>query len=217
MIAPPGPAYLTALAIGALHGLEPGHGWPVAAVYALGRRRRWVSGLAAGALVGGAHLVSSFAVVALFTFLDRWLGITETPWASWLAGLALVAIGLVQWVRGSDHRHSPDRAGDRHDHDEEERLAESGLLGLAGFAFVLGFAHEEEFAILALCAGRASCWGVMGAYALAVATVILGLTLASIAAFDRFRSTLEPWRNRLPRVSAVVLGAMGLLYLLGIL
>jgi hypothetical protein len=44
---------------------------------------------------------------------------------------------------------------------------------------VLGFAHEEEFAIVALCAGRANCWSVMAVYAVAVAGVILALTLVS--------------------------------------
>ncbi|MGH7557521.1 MAG: hypothetical protein ACREMD_07050 [Gemmatimonadota bacterium] len=60
-------AHATAFALGALHGLEPGHGWTVAAVNALGRHSRWRNGLVAGTLIGGAHLVSSFAVVAAFS------------------------------------------------------------------------------------------------------------------------------------------------------
>ncbi len=207
----PGPqaAYLTALAIGALHGLEPGHGWPVAAVYALGRPRRWSAGFLAGVILGGAHLVSSFAVVAGFALVDRWLDVTRWSGLTRVAGVALMVMGAVQWFRSRrDHRH-------HHDGAEERVASGTGLAGLAAFAFVLGFAHEEEFAILALCAGRASCWGVMAAYAVTVAAAILGLTLASIAAYQRFRERIDPWHDRIPRASAVVLLAMGAAYLLG--
>lgn len=214
MIEGVGAAYATAAAIGALHGVEPGHGWPVAAVYALGRRRPWASGAAAGALIGGAHLISSFAVVALFEVLDRWVDLTDTGWVGPVAGLALIVMGIVQWRRGG-HGHGPHHYD--HDHDRPTPEPNEGLWGIAAFAFALGFAHEEEFAIVALCAGRASCWGVMGVYALAVAGVILALTLASVAAYDRFRDRLDPWRNRLPRISAVILIGMGVLYLAGAL
>lgn len=216
-----GAVYATAAAIGALHGVEPGHGWPVAAVYALGRRRPWASGALAGALIGAAHLVSSFAVVALFEVLDRWVDLTDTSWVGPVAGLALIVMGVVQWRRGGhghglDHDHGdPDH--DDHDHGHGAPRAEEGLWGIAAFAFALGFAHEEEFAIVALCAGRANCWGVMSVYAIAVAGVILGLTLLSIAAVDRFRERLDPWRDRLPRISAGILVAMGILYLVGVL
>lgn len=220
MIEGVGAAYATAVAIGALHGVEPGHGWPVAAVYALGRRRPWASGALAGTLIGGAHLISSFAVVALFEVLDRWVDLTDTTWVGPVAGLALIVMGIVQWRRGG-HSHGPHEAhghsDDDHGHHHAAPEPEEGLWGIAVFAFALGFAHEEEFAIVALCAGRASCWGVMGVYALAVAGVILALTLASVAAYGRFRDRLEPWRDRLPRISAAILVAMGLLYVAGVL
>lgn len=205
-------AYVTAGTIGAIHGLEPGHGWPVAAVYALGRRRPWMSATLAGGLIGGAHLISSFAVVALFEILDRWVDLTDTSWVGPVAGLALVVMGIVQWRRGG---HGHDHDG--HSHAEERPKRGKDLWGIAAFAFALGFAHEEEFAIVALCAGKTSCWGVMGTYALAVAGVILALTLASVAAVDRFRHRLDHWRERLPRISAVILVGMGLLYVAGIL
>lgn len=213
MIETIGAAYATAATIGALHGVEPGHGWPVAATYALGRPRPWASGTLAGLLIGGAHLFSSFAVVALFEVLNRWINLTETGWVGPVAGLALIVMGVVQWKRGG-HPHGPD--GHFHiDDPSAEKLGEKGLRGIAIFAFVLGFAHEEEFAIVALCAGRANCWSVMAVYAVAVAGVILALTLVSVAAFDRFREQLDRRGHHMPRVSAVILIAMGVAYAVG--
>lgn len=158
-------------------------------------------------------LFSSFAVVALFELLNRWIDLTETSWVGPVAGLALFVMGIVQWRRGG---HTHGRDGHFHiDHPSAEKLSEKGLWGIAIFAFVLGFAHEEEFAIVALCAGRANCWGVMALYAFTVAGVILALTLVSVAAFDRFREQLDRWGHKLPRVSAVILIAMGVAYGLG--
>lgn len=57
----------------------------------------------------------------------------------------------------------------------------------------------------------------MAAYAVSVAGVILVLTLISVAALDRFRERLDPWADRLPRISAVVLMTMGILYAVGLL
>ena len=202
-------AYATAATIGALHGFEPGHGWPVAAAYALGRRRPLASGVLAGFIIGGAHLVSSFAVVALFELVNRWIDLSATGWMGPVAGLALIVMGIVQWRRGGHAHAGHAHAG--HAHDSRR----TGLWGIAIFAFALGFAHEEEFAIVALCAGRANCWGVMGTYAVAVAGVILGLTLVSVAALDHFRDRLDPWGHRLPRVSGVILTAMGVAYAAG--
>jgi nickel/cobalt exporter len=220
MIEPTGAAYVTAATVGALHGFEPGHGWPVAATYALGRRRPLASGTLAGLIIGGAHLVSSFAVVALFEVLDHWMDLTDTVWVGFVAGIALIVMGIIQWRRdghshgAGDHSHGP--VGDlSHRGHHSDGVAEKGLWGIAIFAFALGFAHEEEFAIVALCAGRANCWGVMAAYAVPVAGVILGMTLVSVAAIDRFGKRLDTWRDRLPRISAVILIAMGLAYAVG--
>ena len=206
-------AYATAVTIGALHGIEPGHGWPVAAAYALGQRRPWLAGTLAGLLVGGAHLVSSLAVVALFAVLDRWIDLTGTLWFGRVAGALLIVMGLVQWRRGG-HSHAP---GDGAALPLTKVGAREGLWGIAAFAFVLGFAHEEEFAIVALCAGRASCWGVMGAYALTVAAAIVALTLLAIAALGKLAERLQGWHHRLPRIAAGILFAMGIAYLSGLL
>jgi hypothetical protein len=58
------------------------------------------------------------------------------------------------------------------------------LKSITSFAFILGFAHEEEFVILAVAAGG----GVdpvmlMIAYAVSVAVALIGITLVSLKVY----------------------------------
>ena len=52
-------------------------------------------------------------------------------------------------------------------------------------------------------------WGIIGSLIL--------LTIAAIAALNRFEKQLSRYENRLPRISAIILGAMGLAYVFRIL
>ena len=55
-----------AVALGVVHGIEPGHGWPIAASYALDQTNKWLYGFAASFILGVGHLISSIAMVAVF-------------------------------------------------------------------------------------------------------------------------------------------------------
>lgn len=229
--------YATALAIGMLHGVEPGHGWPVAAVFAMRHRWRWWYGIWAAVILASAHLVSSFAVVALYAVANRFLHFEGVSWLNKPAGALLLLMAVHQWRAGHGHAehhhhhhgHSPDGRGHGYapvaDPEGEavtvppgkRDLAKSGLLGLVGFAFMLGFVHEEEFAIIALSAGKASAWAVMAVYASAVALSLVALTSLAIATLNRFESRFLQHQRKLPRVSAAILGVMGVAYILGVL
>jgi cytochrome c biogenesis protein CcdA len=199
--------YVTAVTIGAIHGIEPGHGWPVAAVFALRKRNRWTFGLAAAVIIAVAHLISSFAVVAVYAVADSVWQFGEFDWLHYVSGALLIAMGAWQWLRGGHGHHG-------HHHGRADNSgAYSGLWAIAMFAFVLGFAHEEEFAIIALSAGKASAWGVMAIYALAVSASLVALTLVSIATFNRLAGRMHGVEHALPRVSAAVLIVMGVAYL----
>ncbi|MBK8231254.1 MAG: hypothetical protein IPK72_11820 [Candidatus Eisenbacteria bacterium] len=217
--------YMTAISIGMLHGVEPGHGWPIAAVFALNHRRRWWYGVWAAIILAGAHLISSFALVALYTLANRFFKLDGLPGLNIVAGGLLLLMAVHQW-RSQGHGHGH---GHGHAHESvaagsgptesapgrKEELAKGGLLGLAAFAFLLGFAHEEEFAILALSAGKASAWAVMSVYALAVAGSLILLTCLAIATLNRFEPQFRAHEKRLPRISAAILGLMGVIYILG--
>ncbi|SFR30954.1 sulfite exporter TauE/SafE family protein [Halorubrum sodomense] len=299
-----------AILLGAVHGIEPGHGWPVAASYALDQTNKWVYGFAASFLIGFGHLVSSIAMVAVFFYAKNYFDLTQVnePIAvfgavqiggpvSLVAGVLLIALGVREYLHGHshgtddeghDHEHSRDST-DHHDHDPSDRHdhhdhgpsdrhdhhdhgpsdhhdhshdpagphdrghdhshdhgdesgglyarlkgfvpfagghshshggleegTDRGLLGIAWFAFVLGFAHEEEFEIIALCAGSNYCLELMSAYALTVIAGIVGLTLLLIAGYHRSQERVEQYAPYLPAFSAAVLVVMGVGFIFGL-
>jgi nickel/cobalt exporter len=261
---------LGAVALGAVHGIEPGHGWPVAASYALDQTNKWVYGLAASLIIGVGHLLSSIAMVAVFFYAKSYFDLTQVnepitiaeglriggP-VSLVAGVVLIGLGIREYthghshgVDGSDHDHAHDHDHDHahadhshgdHIHEDEaggpitrlkgrlpfvgghsqahgdlDDAADRGLLGIAWFAFVLGFAHEEEFEIIALCAGSSYCLELMTAYALTVICGIVGLTLLLIGGYHRYEERVTRYTPYLPAFSATVLVVMGAGFVLGL-
>jgi len=234
-----------AIALGAVHGIEPGHGWPVAASYALDQANEWAYGLAASLLIGIGHLVSSIAMVGVFFYAKAYFDLTQidAPMTlggvqiggpvSVVAGVVLIALGIREYRLGHGHDHGHDHdagvltrlrdalpSGGSHDnghaHASFDDGTDRGLLGIAWFAFVLGFAHEEEFEIIALCAGSTHCLELMTAYALTVIVGIVGLTLLLIAGYQQSEDRVERYTPYLPLVSAAVLVAMGLGFVAGV-
>ncbi|WP_224449923.1 hypothetical protein [Haloprofundus salilacus] len=292
---------LGAIALGAVHGIEPGHGWPVAASYALDQANKWLYGFAASVILGLGHLVSSIAMVGAFFYAKSYFNLTQVnepitilggiqingP-VSIAAGVLLVALGVREYFHGhshgshrddqrdgSDHHCRHSHAGEHgtpheykhkhgHSNDDDHELshddahvhghshhhgqshhhgggliarlkgfvpfvgghshsrvnpdeaADRGLLGIAWFAFVLGFAHEEEFEIIALCAGSTHCLELMSAYAITVVVGIVGLTMLLIAGYQHHEETVERYTPYLPAFSATVLVLMGGGFIVGL-
>ena len=268
-----------AVVLGLVHGIEPGHGWPVAASYALDRSNKWLSGFAASFLLGVGHLVSSIAMVVAFFFFKRYFelarvneplsvaGVEIGGPVGIAAGVLLILLGVREYVHGHDHgghshdghghdhpherqrddshRHDHDHGHHHHEHDHHHEHAENGgllgrlklalpfvgghghgsaddaaergLWGIAGFAFVLGFAHEEEFEIIAMCAGSEHCLSLMTTYAVTVVASIVALTLLLIAGYERYEERVERYTDYLPAFSAAVLVLMGVGFVTGLL
>ncbi|WP_254768597.1 hypothetical protein [Salinilacihabitans rarus] len=272
-----------AVALGAVHGLEPGHGWPVAASYALDQANKWAYGFAASFIIGVGHLVSSIAMVGVFFYAKGYFDLTQVnepitilggfriggP-VSLVAGVLLIGLGIREYFHGHshgndhdhDHGHPDDQehdsdehhhhthdhddghshdhddghshdhdggglpsrlkryvpfvGGHAHSHDDLDEAADRGLLGIAWFAFVLGFAHEEEFEIIALCAGSNYCIELMSAYALTVIVGIVGLTMLLIAGYHHSEERVEQYTPYLPAFSAAVLIIMGAGFVVGL-
>ncbi|EMA43532.1 hypothetical protein C449_13262 [Halococcus saccharolyticus DSM 5350] len=125
--------------------------------------------------------------------------------------------GLWARIKGAVPFLGSDSGSHGHSHGDLDAAANRGLLGIAWFAFLLGFAHEEEFEIIALCAGSNHCLELMSAYALTVIFALVGLTLLLVAGYQNYEEKVEQYTPYLPVFSAVVLIVMGMGFIIGVL
>lgn len=218
---------LGAVLIGLVHGLEPGHGWPIAVIYSTARHRRLISAMGASAIISLAHFVSSIAVVVAYVVFTAFVSLPSDIVSLFAAGL-LAVLGVMFIREGSEdlgssqhghlhpglfrrteheHEHEhPPQDGGRHIHPhlhlEREILT---LRRIAGIAFVLGFAHEEEFALLAFVMAGLNPWILMTSYAMAVTASITAATLLGVKMFEAFESRVTKYQGYLPKISGIIL------------
>jgi len=220
------PAYVGVVLIGLLHGFEPGHGWPVAVLYAMKKRNAVVSATLSSSIIGIGHLASSIAVVVAYVLLQKWLNF-EAPWIKYLAAALLLVLAFKLFREKVDdlerqHGHShPDSPEIEHEHEHEhpgqglhthkhkhKAAIALSLLGLASFAFILGFAHEEEIALLALVAGGLNAWILMVAYGVAVLLGLIVATVAGVKLYKQFQPKLVRYEKYIPKIGAGLLVVM---------
>ncbi len=223
------PAYIGVVLIGLLHGLEPGHGWPVAVLYSMNKRQPLLSATLSSGIIGIAHLVSSVAVVVAYVILQRWLDFS-LPWLKYVAAAILAVLAVKLFLEKTDgmanqhghlhpgqpeteHEHEHEHSGTgKHTHLHKHSLGTTlSLLGLATFALVLGFAHEEEFALLALVAGGVNAWILMISYGVAVLLGLIAVTILSVKIYRQFQHRLVRFEKYVPKIGAVFLIAMAII------
>jgi len=224
------------IVIGLLHGLEPGHGWPLALLYSAKTTRPTFYALVSSGILAVAHFVSSIAVVAIYVVVSVFYDISS-PILSYIAAVVLVILGikmLTEKVHSDldeqhghfhdntcnlthvhEHEHTPDGIH-VHEHDHPKRLNMS-LWKLASCAFVLGFAHEEEFALLALAVGGFSPILLMSSYGLAVAAGLIGVTVLGVKMYERVKDRIARYEKYIPKISGAILIIMAVALVLGML
>ncbi len=222
-------AYLGVAAIGLLHGLEPGHGWPVAVLYSMKKKNALFSATISSAIIGLAHLVSSIAVVVAYVLLQKWLDF-DAPWIKYLAAgiLVIIAVKLfLEKTNGLENQHGHihvDQPNIEHEHEHEHPGQGThshghnhhtgvvlSLLGIASFAFVLGFAHEEEFALLALVAGGVNAWVLMLTYGIAVLLGLMAVTIMGVKIYKHLQPRLIRFEKYVPKIGGVFLVLMAIM------
>ena len=215
--------------IGLLHGLEPGHGWPVAVMYSVRKKNPTYSAILSSSIIGLGHLISSIAVVIAYVLLNSWLDF-ETPWLKYVAAGILVLLAIKLFREKPDgqekqHGHIHDNNPEIEHEHEHEHLDQSrhthwhkheigvtlSLWGLAWFAFILGFAHEEEFALLALVASGINAWVLMISYGVAVLLGLIAITIAAVKIYKVLQPKLMRYERYVPKISAVLLVVMAIL------
>ena len=228
-------AYLAVASIGLLHGLEPGHGWPVAMLFASGRPHPLTRAFLSGWVISMAHLVSSIAVVAVYVVLNAVFSFS-IPYVNIIAGSALVVLAVRFLMEkpktdlGQNHGHLHDdfeggehshphthRDGPVHVHKHKHtRKVFLSLASIAGFALILGFAHEEEFALLALAVGGVHPLILMLTYAAAVMAALIGISVLSVIAYSQVQSRLKKYEHLIPKVSGLILLLTAATFFLGL-
>jgi ABC-type nickel/cobalt efflux system permease component RcnA len=220
------PTYIGVVMLGLLHGFEPGHGWPAAVLYSVKKRNAIASATLSSSIIGIGHLASSIAVVVAYVLLQKWLNF-EAPWIKYLAAALLLVLAFKLFREKVDdlerqhghnhsgnpeiehqHEHEHPRQGlHTHKHKHKATVALS-LLGLASFAFILGFAHEEEIALLALVAGGLNAWILMVAYGVSVLLGLVVATIVGVKVYKQFQPRLARYEKYIPKISAVLLVVM---------
>lgn len=175
------PSYIGVALIGLLHGLEPGHRWPVALIYSMRKGKPLLAGIVSSGVIAFAHFTSSIAVAVAYVLLSSWLNF-DLPFLKYLAAALLLWLAYRMFREETGkadkpHQHEHESGGSHHRHENRNILS---LWGLASFAFALGFGHEEEFALLALVVAGANAFLLMALYGLSVSLALIGVTLISI-------------------------------------
>jgi len=220
------PAYVGVVLLGLLHGFEPGHGWPVAVLYSMRRKNAVASATLSSFVIGMGHLVSSIAVVVAYVLLQRWLDF-EAPWIKYVAAALLLLLAFKLFREKVDdlerqhghnhpgnpeieHEHEHEHPGQgKHTHKHNHKAAVAlSLLGLASFAFILGFAHEEEIALLALVASGLNAWVLMVSYGAAVLLGLIVATIAGVKLYKQFQPKLSRYEKYIPKIGAGLLVVM---------
>lgn len=222
-------ALIGVIMIGLLHGLEPGHGWPVAMLYSVSKENPTFSAILSSSVIGIGHLISSIAVVIAYVLLNQWLNF-NAPWLKYLAAGVLIILAIKLWLEKTDsmekqhghihtdspeieHEHEHQHPGQpphTHLHRHSVGIA-LNLWGLATFAFILGFAHEEEFALLALAASGINAWALMISYGLAVLLGLIAITVGSVKIYRVLQPRLFRFEPYIPKISSILLVIMAVL------
>jgi len=228
-------SYLGIMVLGLLHGFEPGHGWPIAFLYSTRKSRPLIYAFVSSGIISFFHFVSSVAVVVVYVVFSSFI-ILSPLLMKYVAAVVLAILAYRFFTEDVEneyksqhghlhkslqkvwHEHEHEHLGQgrhTHWHKHAKRVALS-LWGIATFAFVLGFAHEEEFALLALAVGGIDPLMLMVSYAISVTVALMAITLVSVKAYRGIELKIKHYEKYIPKISAVILLIMAVAFVLGL-
>jgi nickel/cobalt exporter len=230
--------FLGVIVFGLLHGINPSHGWVIAVLYSIRKKRPIISSIISSAIIAGGHFLSSIAVVVAFIFVTTFVKIPiPHSYLNYIVAIALGILAYIFWKEKSEdltktqHGHLRDNLTEIIEHEHVHWHKESGnhshihlhekkvmasLTAIAVFGLVLGFAHEEEFVILSIAVGGINPVLLMLAYATSVAASLIGITVLSVKVYTRIQYRIIPYLKYLPKISAFVLAVMALGFAVGL-
>jgi nickel/cobalt transporter (NicO) family protein len=229
------------ITFGLFHGVNPSHGWPIATLYSMRSKRPFVSGFISSSILAGAHFVSSIIVVLAYILVSTLIEIPQI-YLQYGAAIGLGILAIIFWTEKSEdyvktqhghlhndnfslkfdssHEHAhwhKDIGYHSHEHIHQIRKSPS-LKSMTSLAFILGFAHEEEFVILAIAAGSGgNPLTIMIAYASSVAIALIGITLLSLKVYKHFQHRIVYYSKYLPKITSILIAFMALGFAVGLL
>jgi len=118
-------AYVGVMVLGFLHGLEPGHGWPVAFLYSVRKGRPLLYGFLSSGVISFFHFVSSVAVALAYVFFSSFLDVS-IPLLKYVAAALLVVTAYLFFTEDvkdeseAQHGHLHENAEKmEHEHEHE--------------------------------------------------------------------------------------------------
>jgi hypothetical protein len=194
-----------------------------------------LSGFVSSGIIAGAHFVSSIVVVLAYVFIAMFIQIPQN-YLQYGVAIALGILAYMFWrekgedLSESQHGHLHDNilqinhehvhwhkglGYHSHMHTHQQRTLPT-LKAIASVALILGFAHEEEFVILALAVGGVDPLTLMIAYASSVTVALIAITMIAVKAYARIQHRIIQYSKYLPKIIALVLIVMAVLFATGI-
>ena len=166
--------------------------------------------------------MSSITVVVIYVVASSLVNFTS-PLLKYIAFVALVLLAIklftekVESELESQHGHFHDNSEEvehEHEHEHQEigfhnhmhfhpKRISLSLWKIASCAFFLGFAHEEEFALLALVVGGVNPLLLMVAYGLAVTAGLIGITILGVKMYEKVKTKISRYEKYIPKISGV--------------
>lgn len=177
-------AFLVALAVGAGHGLAPGHGKTMAAAYLVGTHARRRHAAILAGIVAAMHTVAVLALgIAWWLLVDSGRVPVDavTTWAQVAVGLVVTAIGVLltrrRWRERTRHDHGPPPPGGP--------WSRAGLAGIASAGGLLPSPSAFLVLVGGLLTGRGFvAVGMVLAFGIGLATTVLLAGLLAIGGRD---------------------------------
>jgi ABC-type nickel/cobalt efflux system permease component RcnA len=228
-------ALMVAVALGAFHALEPGHGKTVVAAYLVGSRGTARHALILGLIVTASHTAGVYLLGGVTFYASQHI-VPERlyPWLSLGSGLTIAVLGAVMFLRrysGAEaahghhehhHHHAPGAVADHahppghahaHDHPHEP-VSLRALVALGVSGGIIPCPAALVVLLSALSMHRVGFGLVLiVAFSVGLAAVLVAIGILMVYAgrlMSRFRED-GPWISRwLPLMSSAVMTLLGL-------
>ena len=125
--------FLGVIVFGLLHGVNPSHGWIVAVLYSIRKKRPIISSIISSAIIAGGHFLSSIVVVVAFIFVTTFVKIPiPHSYLNYIVAIALGILAYIFWKEKSEdltktqHGHLHDNLSEIIEHEHQHWHRDSG-------------------------------------------------------------------------------------------